>query len=237
MDTQNPVYLQLRKQLLAWIIENGLTSQDKLPPERVLAEKFSTTRVTLRQALAQLQAEGRIYRSNRRGWFVTPQRLNYDPSKDVGFNVYVREQGSVPKTETISKALIEAPDWLAAKCNIAVSTPLYHFIRKRYVDSRCLLVEHNYINSAGCGGLLEKNTDDSLWQLLHSEYNLKPSKRDIEIYPQALLDEEALLLGVNQGSAGLYLQRISYDMQGDFLEFDHEYWLHDALKLVVNIKP
>ena len=236
MSKTSPMYLQLRQRLVDWIKEKKLTSQDKLPAERVLAAKFSTTRVTLRQALAQLEAEGVIFRSNRRGWYVTPARLSYDPSQDIGFNLYVRQQGFTPRTETISKQLIAAPRWLAEKTGIAKNTPIYHFIRRRYVDERALLIEHNFVNPQGCGGLMELNTDDSLWQLLRDQFNLQPASRNIEIYPQALVEDSAELLNVNTGSAGLYLQRISHDEDGRFLEFDHEYWLHDALKLVVNVK-
>jgi len=229
------MYLQLRQRLVDWIKEKNLSSQDKLPAERVLATKFCTTRVTLRQALAQLEAEGVIFRSNRRGWYVTPDRLSYDPSKDIGFNLYVQQQGFTPRTETISKQLIGTPSWLSEKSGLLVDTPVYHFVRRRYVDERALLIEHNYVNPQGCGGLMQLNTDDSLWQLLRDEFNLKPASRKIEIYPQALVDNSAELLSVNTGSAGLYLQRISHDEDGRFLEFDHEYWLHDALKLVVNV--
>lgn len=235
MTSIQPVYLQLRDQLLGWIQQNQLSSQEKLPAERELAETFSTTRITLRQALAQLEAEGIIFRSNRRGWFITPKRLKYDPSRDVGFNLYVTAQGFSPRTETVNKTLILAPLWLAEKCGIKTGAPVYHFVRRRYVDERALLIEHNYINVDECPRLLEKNTDDSLWQLLKEEYQLTPAQREIEIFPQAIVENEAQLLNVNTGSAGLYLQRISRTKNGTFLEFDHEYWLHDALKLVVKV--
>ncbi|MEH6445936.1 MAG: UTRA domain-containing protein [Oceanospirillaceae bacterium] len=236
MSEAPPVYLQLRGQLLAWIKGKQLSSQDKLPAERELAVNFNTTRITLRQALAQLEAEGVIYRSNRRGWFITPERLEYDPSRDVGFNVYVASQGFTPRTETIVKSLITAPAWLAKKCNLVEGAPIYHFVRRRYVDERALLIEHNFINATSCSGLLAKDTDNSLWKLLESEYQLRPKKRKIEIYPQAIIADEAQWLNVNTGSAGLYLERISYAQAGQFLEFDQEYWLHDALKLVVNVE-
>ncbi len=236
MSEASPVYLQLREQLLVWINDKQLSSQDKLPAERELAANFNTTRITLRQALAQLEAEGVIYRSNRRGWFITPQRLKYDPSRDVGFNVYVTSQGFTPRTETIDRSLIAAPAWLAKKCDIELGMPVFHFVRRRYVDERALLIEHNYINAKGCSDLLTKNTDDSLWQLLEREYQLKPAQREIEIFPQAIVENEAQLLNVNTGCAGLYLQRISKTAEEDFLEFDHEYWLHDALKLVVRVE-
>lgn len=38
----------------------------KLPAERKLSELFGTTRITVREALLQLEAQGQIYREERR---------------------------------------------------------------------------------------------------------------------------------------------------------------------------
>ncbi|GAA0783749.1 UTRA domain-containing protein [Marinobacterium sediminicola] len=233
--TDYPVYLQLRDRLWEWIEAEQLSSQQRLPSERELSERFGTTRVTVRQALSQLEAEGLIFRSNRRGWYITPERLRYDPSRDLGFNRYVTEQGFCPRTETLFKQLTEVPQWLSEISGLEAGTPVYHVFRRRYVNERGLLVEHNYINPAHCPGLLSESTNLSIWQLLRDKYDLRPEHRDIEIYPLALKGLEAESLHVNQGTAGLYIQRLSFDQHGDFLELDREYWLHDALKISVRI--
>lgn len=231
-----PVYIRVRDQLWQWIQEEQLRSQERLPAERELAARFSTTRVTLRQALGQLEAQGRIFRSNRRGWYVTPQRLIYNPSVDIGFYNTVTEQGFTPGTETLSKHLIEVPSWLADISGLAEDSLIYHILRRRSVDNRYVLVEHNYINPIACPGLLDQDTDLSLWQLLRERYNLFPGQRNIEIFPQALSGVEAEALGVHSGSAGLYMQRLTLDKSGAFLEYDREYWVHDALKIAVSVK-
>ncbi len=229
------VYIQVRDQLWQWIEENDLGSQDRLPAERELASRFSTTRVTVRQALGQLEAEGKIFRSNRRGWYVTPQRLVYDPSRDIGFYSTVTEQGFIPATETISKQLTEVPGWLAEPSGLAEGSPIYLIMRRRSIDGRPVVIEHNYINPANCPGLLTQDTDHSIWELLRDTYSLYPAQREIELYPQALTGLEAEALGLNTGSAGLYMQRLTFDKQGEFLEFDREYWVHDALKVAVSV--
>ena len=48
--------------------------------ERALSERFATTRITIKEALSSLEADGLIYRAERRGWFVAPPRLTYDPA-------------------------------------------------------------------------------------------------------------------------------------------------------------
>lgn len=121
--TESPVYLQLCDRIRAWIESGKLANEQKLPSERELSERFQTTRVTVRQALAQLEADGCIFRSNRRGWYLTPARLRYDPSQDLGFNHCVTEQGYTPHTETLSRQLIEAPTWLGELSGLGPGGP------------------------------------------------------------------------------------------------------------------
>lgn len=84
-------------------IEHGLLAAGcKLPAERKLSEVFDTTRITLREALVQLEALGVIYREERRGWFVAPERLTYDLIERSHFHAMVRAQGRVPATELLS---------------------------------------------------------------------------------------------------------------------------------------
>ncbi|MCO2525526.1 GntR family transcriptional regulator, partial [Pseudomonas aeruginosa] len=96
---QSRQYLRIRDQLAADIAQGVL--QVKLPSERELAERFLCTRITLREALQQLETEGLVYRENRRGWFVAPPRIRYNPTRTTGFMEYVSAQGRQPRTETL----------------------------------------------------------------------------------------------------------------------------------------
>ena len=62
--------------LNARIALGEFSADGKLPSERALSEQFSTTRITLQEALGQLEAQGVIYRQVRRGWFISPPPLN-----------------------------------------------------------------------------------------------------------------------------------------------------------------
>ncbi|MBG6731110.1 GntR family transcriptional regulator [Pseudomonas aeruginosa] len=110
---QSRQYLRIRDQLAADIAQGVL--QVKLPSERELAERFLCTRITLREALQQLETEGLVYRENRRGWFVAPPRIRYNPTRTTGFMEYVSAQGRQPRTETLPAAPRAAGAALAAK--------------------------------------------------------------------------------------------------------------------------
>lgn len=60
----------LIERLNKMISDGRFPEQSKLPPERQLAEELDTTRSNLRQALAILEAEGKIWRHVGRGTFV-----------------------------------------------------------------------------------------------------------------------------------------------------------------------
>ncbi|MBN0949232.1 GntR family transcriptional regulator, partial [Pseudomonas aeruginosa] len=56
-----PQYLMIKAQLQARIQNGALKSGDKLPSKRELCALFNTTRITVRESLAQLEASGVIY--------------------------------------------------------------------------------------------------------------------------------------------------------------------------------
>ena len=84
-DRRVPYYLRVRDHFASLIEAGTLAPQSRLPSERVVGAAFGITRMTVRQALFQLEAEGLIYRLNRRGWFVSPPRLRYDPTANLSF--------------------------------------------------------------------------------------------------------------------------------------------------------
>lgn len=66
MTDKDDLSLRLRD-----LIDNaGYRHNDRIPPERELCERLSTTRNQLRKALAELEAQGRIWRHVGRGTFV-----------------------------------------------------------------------------------------------------------------------------------------------------------------------
>ncbi|KPQ27058.1 MAG: transcriptional regulator, GntR family [Marinobacter excellens HL-55] len=230
-----PLYLRVRDQLAGQIDKGVLTPNTRLPSERILAEEYGTTRVTTRLALAQLEAEGKIYRSNRRGWFVSPPRLIYKPTHDYSFSDNVTAQGRVPETETLDVTATEANPWLATKTGLAVGDPVILLRRRRQIDGRPVLVENIYLNATRLPGIETYDFNRSLWKLLREQYGVELKGKRIEMYPTALVDPQASAIGVTAGTAGLYVTRCSQDGQGGFIEFDEEFWLHDALSIQVEV--
>jgi DNA-binding GntR family transcriptional regulator len=232
----SPQYLVLRDQIALNIELGKLPSGTRLASERKLQSDSGAARGTVREALFQLEAEGLIYRRDRSGWYVSPPAVTYDPTRWYGFMTYVAEQGRTPSTEVLSKELVHATPALADIFRIAPGTQLYDICRRRSVDGRAVLVETIYINPAMAPGLLDHALDDSITRILSSAYDLTVARNRVDMCPCALVKKAADALGVKPGTPGLLVVRTSLAADGRVVEYDHEYWRHDAIRVHVDLK-
>ncbi|MFB6773407.1 GntR family transcriptional regulator [Streptomyces sp. NPDC056337] len=79
-----PLYAQVAARLMDDITAGGARAGDRLPSERVLAERYAVSRVTMRSALADLANRGVIESSPARGWFLTSTGTGADTGAGAG---------------------------------------------------------------------------------------------------------------------------------------------------------
>lgn len=229
-------YLGMRDDIAARIATGELKPGDRLPSERRLQDEVGVARGTVRAGLFQLEAEGVIYRRDRSGWYVSPPPVIYDPTRWEGFMSYVEAQGRTPTTETISAEAIVADPLLAEVFSRPPGSPLFMIRRRRYVDNRAVLVERIVVDAVLAPDLLRFSFDQSLTSILKSEYGLSVARNLVAMQPCALTGYEAEALRVKPGLPGLAVQRTSHDARGRVVEFDHEYWRHDAVRISVDTR-
>ena len=230
-----PYYLLISDHFASLIEKGELLPGRQLPPERELRDRFQTTRVTARQALMQLEAEGLIYRENRRGWFVSPPRILYDPTANVSFTESVIAQGRTPGGTVLSKEQISASSWEVRHMGVEIGDPIFLIRRLRSIDGRAVLLEHLHINAERCPGLLELPLDGSLTELMREHYGIFEHRPCINMRPTALAGSQAEALGVATGTPSLYLSRAILDQFGQVVEIDQEFWRHDAIDIRVSM--
>lgn len=235
-DKRVPYYLQLRDTIVEQISNGLMSAHSKLPSEREISSAHEINRVTVRQSLLQLESEGLIYRLVRRGWYVSPPRLRYDPTLNISFMDNVVAQGRTPSTIIISKEEISSSPLAVSQLGIEDSALVFSLRRQRAIDSLSVLVEQIYVNADLAPGLLDIPLDRSLTKIFKEHYGILIKRTKVNMYPAPLNEREAKELKVVAGTPGLFLTRTSYDTDDNIVEYDEEFWRHDALKISLDVQ-
>ncbi len=229
-----PQYLALRDRIAEGIGDGRLAAGARLPSERQLQSGSGAARGTIREALFQLEAEGLNYRRDRSGWYVSPPPVTYDPTRWEGFMTYVTAQGRSPATETLWTKEVPASPAMADIFRVAPGARMFVISRRRSIDGRAVLIERITVDAQLAPGLLLRDFNGSLTQVLKSCYGLSVARNRVDMRPCALVRSAAEGLGVKTGTPGLLVVRTSFDERGRVVEYDQEYWRHDAIRVHVD---
>ncbi|EDP57405.1 phosphonate utilization transcriptional regulator PhnR [Vibrio sp. AND4] len=224
-------YVKIKDSIIEQIEAGMLSPRQKLPAERKLAESFDTTRVTLREALSLLEAEGRIYREDRRGWFISPEPLRYDPTQTLNFPAMAKAQNRVPKIELLAAKGTLANKQAARLLNLQPFSDVYRVDRVRFLDDRPVVYVTNYIRPELFPNLLEHNLSNSLTDIYREHYGVIYQKIRYRISTSILLGEMAQALRATSGSSAMVVERTNYNQDGELIDCGIEYWRHDAISI------
>ncbi|WP_410012641.1 UTRA domain-containing protein [Sodalis sp. C49] len=219
--------------IAGWIAQGDLTHNDRLPAERMLSEQFATTRITLREALGQLEAQGLIYREERRGWFVSPPRIIYNPLTRSHFHAMVREQGRKPATEVLDASEMTTPAAICAHLALPSGSRVYCIRRVRRIDGRAVLYVEHYLNPAYFPAILHEDLTSSLTELYANQYGIRYGKVRFAMLPTTFPQAASQALKLADNSPALFITRINRDQYGRIIDCDLEYWRYDTLHIDV----
>lgn len=98
-DTR-PAHVTIAQQLRDELAASA--PHDPLPGDRELAERFQVSRMTVRQAVATLVAEGRIYRVQGSGTYVAERPVHRRMDRLLSFTEHMRRHGRTPSAVVLS---------------------------------------------------------------------------------------------------------------------------------------
>ena len=96
-----PLYHQVKTQILRGIEAGQWHPEDRLPSEDELAERFSVSKITVRQAMRELAQLGYVRREQGRGTFVQRPPLVEGPRKLTSFSEEMRRHGAQASSEVL----------------------------------------------------------------------------------------------------------------------------------------
>ena len=216
----------LREQICGGIMND----RQKLPSERELSELFETTRITIKDALVSLETEGLIYREERRGWFVSPERVRYNPLSRSHFHQMVREQDRIAETKVLNVRSVMASRDYAKAMQIERITPIHIIERLRYIDGRAVLFVENCL----IANLFPNILQGSLTGLYAEKYGYRTQRSRFEVIPTAAPSHVAKALNLATGQPVLKICRVNYKQDGAIMDCEFEYWRPDSVVITID---
>jgi GntR family transcriptional regulator len=226
---------ELRRRIVADI--NAGVPGAKLGSERDLAERYSTSRNSLRQMLAALEEAGLVHRAIGRagGIFISHAQVQRSLSDVVGVPAFLANQGYVAGTRVLSTR-ITAPDRITQKAlEVGAEDFVVEIQRVRLADGSPISLELAQFPADSFPGLLEKQLGGSIYELLEKDYGLVTSRADERIEAVNATQDEASVLSVKPQSALLLITRITYDQDGAPCEFSRDLFRGDRTRLAVTV--
>jgi GntR family transcriptional regulator len=216
MMGQRAKHQEVRQRLLAEVAAS-MSPDDMLPTERQLAERFGVSRMTVRQALNGLRADG-ILRSVRGvGTFVARPRLSKGPAL-TSFSEDLMARGYEPSTELIAAEEVNAETTVAIDLGIPPGARVYRIERLRLADGSPMCHEEVYLHAPRFPNLLEQDLTHSLYKVLETKYDVRLRRAHQQIRAINIGAHPAQLLSVEPNSAALHVKRISMDDAGRLVE-------------------
>ncbi|MCZ2720951.1 UTRA domain-containing protein [Marinomonas sp. 15G1-11] len=206
----------------------------KIPSERELSELFSLTRISVKSALHSLEVEGLIYRENRRGWFVSPPRIEYNPLSRGHFHQMISDQQRVAKTLLLNVKSMVAPSAIATTLKLSKPTPIHIIERLRYIDGRAVLFVENCLISQYFPDILSEDLSQSLTELYAKKYGFRNSCSHFDFIPTSAPEHVIHALNMHPGQQVLKICRVNYNQHNNIIDCEFEYWRPDAVMVSIN---
>lgn len=232
-----PLYFQLKQILLEQIDTGTWQPGDLIPGEQDLQDTYGLSRTTVRQTLADLVHEGRLYRQRGRGTFVTQPKFAHDPNVRPGAAEYIHSEGLTPGWEVIS-ADWEAnpPDGVCKKLQVPEDARVFRIHRLRLANDKPIGYHYAYVPESIVPHLnLDKLIEGGSLRYLRNAPQMHNSVAQRAIEATAANGPEVQLLSATIGEPILTIERLIIAEDGTPIELLWAAYLGNRFKYQVTI--
>jgi len=231
---EGPLHAQIGEVIERAISSGDLHPGDRLPPERELAAWFGVNRLTLRQALSDLQHRRLIDRSVGRqgGTFVAEPTVERDLSSFAGFSEQARRLGLTASALVLRVEELAASAAVARGLEIDEGAPVFEVERLRLANTKPVVLELSSFPAKRFAGMMEEPLDGSLYQLLVERFDARPCRAIEKLEPVRADGKAAHLLGVSRGAPLLLVERVAFDEAGRPVELARDLFRGDRTRVV-----
>jgi GntR family transcriptional regulator len=229
-----PAWAQVQRDLRRQI-DQELQTGYQLPTERELSDLYGVSRITIRQALSALAADGYVERRQGAGTFVadipepvqhdfaltTPWRDRFHAAGQSAKSIHLRDEPTEAEPHELIKLI--SPEEASAE--------RLHLKRLHVVNDRAIGLTDSWVTRTMAPGLSDRPlVDGSLSRTLREKFELVPSDTNHYLEVGAANSHEARLLNTTLDAPLFVVWSVARQDDGRLLEMTRTVWLGSRVR-------
>jgi GntR family transcriptional regulator len=227
-----PRYYAIEQALRARVAK--LAPGSPLPSDAELCEEFGVSRMTARNAMAQLVQAGIVQRIPGRGTFVAQQPVHRQAGSLISFSDEMRRRGRRPNSRLLARGTRPGTPEETVALGLRPSSEVAELVRLRLADDEPIAIEASAFAPALAAVLEGSDLEGgSLFDTLVGAGHV-PTAGRASLVAAAATATDARHLGVKRGGPLLVERRLIFDQAGRPLELTESRYAADRYALEVS---
>ncbi|MFP3612826.1 GntR family transcriptional regulator [Paraburkholderia sp. SIMBA_050] len=226
-----PLYEQIKTELRLRILNGSYAAHARMPSENELCAMFNVSRITVRQALGDLQKEGLVFKLHGKGTFVSKPKAFQNVSALQGFAEAMSSMGYEIVNQVRQIRFIAANARIAGRLDLPEGAKVAEIHRVRLLDREPVSLEITWVPEAL--GKRIANADlvtRDIFLILENDCGVPLGHADVSIDAILADDEIAAALSVEEGSPVLRIERLTHAADGTPIDYEYLYFRGDAFR-------
>ena len=226
-----PLYEQIKAALRASILDGTYPPHSQMPSESELCATFDVSRITVRQALGDLQKEGLVFRLHGKGTFVSKPKAFQNVTALQGFAEAMSSMGYEIVNQLRVLRFVQANQHVAGKLALPEGTRVAEIHRVRLLNREPVSLEVTWVPEEL--GKRLANADlitRDIFLIIENDCGIPLGHADVSI--DAILADDDLVdaLQVEEGAPVLRIERLTHGADGTPIDYEHLYFRGDAFQ-------
>ncbi len=232
-----PLYARVRDSLRAEIHAGRYVDGGPMPSEAVLGQRFNVSRITVRQALSDLQSEGLIYKVNGKGSYVDAPKVQQSLQRLEGFGEAMSRLGFESTNRVIRKRTVPVPAAVAPRLALPPGKPVTELVWLRALDGAPFCYEISYL-PLDIGALLPaaKLANRDMFAILEQDHGFRLGNAEVSIGAVLANRTHARHLRTRIDQPCLRIERLTRLQSNRPINFDYLTFRGDAFQYRLTIE-
>jgi GntR family transcriptional regulator len=232
-----PLYTHIRETLRERVLDGTYGAHQQLPTESDLTQAFKVSRITVRQALSDLQKEGLVFKIHGKGTFVSKPKAFQDLARLQGFGEAMHRHGYETYNKVVGLKTVRAPKAVVAKLALRAGESICELRRVRYLNREPISLDVTYV-SREIGERLAREdlATRDIFAIIENDYAIPLGEAELQIEATTADQPLARLLGIEEGAPVLRIERLTRTTQGEPLDFEYLYYRGDAFQYRLRVE-